>query len=61
MRMSLEFEFVKVTNEKVLEFIHQAKHRLLFVKPAFYKWEIETIINTKKLKNIYLCEVYCER
>ncbi|WP_419887590.1 hypothetical protein ACN6MT_19375 [Neobacillus niacini] len=59
--MSLEFEFVKVTNEKVLEFINQANHRILFVKPAFYKWEIETIINTKKMKNISLCEVYCEK
>lgn len=61
MSMSLEFEFVKVTNEKVLEFIHQAKHRILFVKPAFYNWEIEAIINASKEKNISLCEVYCEK
>jgi hypothetical protein len=59
--MSLEFEFVKVTDERVMEFIEQAEHRILFVKPAFYKWEIETIINEKTRKDISMCEVYCEK
>lgn len=58
--MSLKFEFVKVTNNRITEFIHQAKHRILFVKPAFYKCEIENIISVKEKNNIPLCELYLE-
>ena len=58
--MPLEFDFVKVSNEKIINFIHQAKQRLLFVKPAFFKWEIEQILSVKENNYIPQCEIYLE-
>lgn len=51
--------FIKVTTNIVIDFITAAKRRIIFAKPSFLKKEIEAIIDTKKLRNIFI-EVYME-
>jgi len=55
-----ELQFVKVDHQSIKDFINKAKHRIIFVKPAFYKWEIEEIIKTLDKNNIHQCDIYFE-
>ncbi|MEK5442567.1 hypothetical protein [Fredinandcohnia sp. FSL W7-1320] len=55
-----QLQFVRVSKESIVKFIHNAKYRIVYAKPAFYRWEITEMLATVKKNNISQCEVYFE-
>jgi len=55
-----DIQFVNVSQQTIKDFICIAKHRIFFIKPAFYKWEITEILTTIEKNNITPCEIYLE-
>ncbi|QRG65994.1 hypothetical protein [Brevibacillus choshinensis] len=53
-------QFANVTDARITEFINQAQTRIIFVKPAFYNWEIDLVLNIIKERQVY-CELYVEK
>lgn len=56
---SSSVSFIKVTTNEIIEFISSAKERIIFVKPAFFKKEIESIFQGSK-QNDPLVTIYME-
>lgn len=59
MNNSKVMSFVKVTTEDILEFIDLAKDRIIFIKPAFMKNEVETLLKVVN-HNGLLCNLFME-
>jgi hypothetical protein len=51
-------QLVNVTRESLSNFLLKAKERIIFVKPAFNKWEMEHILSVKEKGG--QCELYLE-
>jgi hypothetical protein len=54
-------KFVKVAKPSISDFIRAARYRILFIKPAFYRWEIEELLSSIQKNNINKCELYFEK
>ncbi|WP_261303972.1 hypothetical protein [Paenibacillus andongensis] len=53
-------QFASVTDKGIEEFLKQAQKRIIFVKPAYYKWEIDLVLNIIEKRQVY-CELYVEK
>lgn len=54
-----EIEFVKVLNNYISDFINKARERILIVKPAFFKSEVEQLLNVVQFTDIK-CTIFLE-
>lgn len=52
-------KFVKVSTRDVIDDISHAHERIIFVKPAFMKSEIEALLDATQKRNV-VCEIYME-
>lgn len=53
-------EFIKVTDDKILDFMKLAEKKIIFAKPAFLKVELESLVDLSKKRN-FVPTVYLEK
>ncbi|KGE18537.1 hypothetical protein [Paenibacillus wynnii] len=51
--------FVNVNDGAIKKFLTQARTRIIFVKPAFYEWEVQLLLKLARELKVH-CELYIE-